>query len=324
MRVRLNVIAALMLCAVRTASTNGPAPQDLVNQARRLDLAGKQDAAVGLYLQALQQNPNSFDAHYGIARALDLAGRYDEARLHFTRAIELAPEDGKDQALRMMGVSYVFTGDVINATRYFRQVFKRRMDTGIVVAAAEVANELGRVYLELGDLENASKWYQTGYETAAREPNRPASEIDLAELRLSHARGRIAAQRGDAREAQRAVSSFKRLLDKGTNVDQQIQYPYLLGYIHFYLKEYDAAALDLQRADQEDPFILALLGETYDKLGMGERARVYYRKALGSSSHAVNNAFARRIVRQRLDGKTTRPSSAGGGLPRQAPLPRAL
>jgi tetratricopeptide (TPR) repeat protein len=292
---------AIAVClAAFAVPGGGPGQQDLINQAHRLDLGGKPDAAIPLYRQALAQDADSFDAHYGIARALDLAGHYAEARRHFGKAIELAPEGVKDQALRMMGVSYVFTGDSGKAARYFRQVFERQIASGNFVSAAEVANELGRVYLEFGDLDSASRWYRMGYVTAARQPTRSASEIDLADLRWAHAQARIAARKGDAEEARRQEVVVKGLLDKGTNPDQQIQQPYVLGYVHFYLMEYAGAVEALQKADASDPFILVLLGKAYEQLGSQVRARESYRKALASTSHAVNNAFARRIARQKL------------------------
>jgi tetratricopeptide (TPR) repeat protein len=105
------VLAIAVCLAAMSAPTVVLGQQDLINQAHRLDLAGKPDAAIALYRQALEREADSFDAQYGIARALDLTGHYAEARRHFGKAIELAPDGVKDQALRMMGVSYVFTGD---------------------------------------------------------------------------------------------------------------------------------------------------------------------------------------------------------------------
>jgi tetratricopeptide (TPR) repeat protein len=294
-------VIAIAACMVAFGAATGVwGQQDLINQAHRLDLAGKPDAAITLYREALEQDADSFDAHYGIARVLDLTGHYEDARRHFGRAIELAPEGVKDQALRMMGVSYAFTGDVSEASRYFRQVFERQTASGNFVSAAEVANELGRVYLESGDLDSASRWYRMGYVTAAREPTRSTPENDLADLRWAHAQARIAARRGDKEEARRQEAAFKELLDRRTNPDQQIQYPYLLGYVDFYLKEYSGAVDELRKADASDPFILVLLGEAYEKLGNQVRAHESYRKALASTSHAVNNAFARGIARQKL------------------------
>lgn len=275
--------------------------RQLVSQARKLDLDGKQDAAIPVYREALAQQPRSFDAHYGLARALDLAGQYDEAREHFTRAIELAPDSDKEQALRMMGIAWTFAGNVEQAARYFRDVFDQRVAAGNHAAAAEEGNELGRVYLEAGDYDRAEAWYRTGHDEAGRAPDRQAWQVDLADMRWAHAQARIAARRGRADVAHRDEATVKRLLDKGGNDDQKVQYSYLVGYVSFYLGDYRAAVAALQQADQEDPFILMLLGQASEKLGQTTRARDYFRKVLQSSSHAVNSAFARPVARQMLE-----------------------
>ena len=299
MRRAARLFAIAVTVVVLGAATLVHTQSDLVSQARRLDLEGKQDAAITLYRQALDRAPDSFDAHYGIARALDLTGNYEEARRHFARAIALGSEGAKDQALRMMGVSYTFTGQANEAASYFKQVFDRHITANNFVAAAEVANELGRVYLELDRVDEGYQWYRTGYQTLARHSNRPASEVDLAELRWAHAQGRVSARKGNAREAQRQTAVVKQLIDKETNADQRIQYPYLIGYVHFYLKEFKDAIASLQNADQGDPFILVLLAQSHEQLGNATQANDYYRKALASNSHAVSNAFARRLARQR-------------------------
>ena len=289
---------ALALC-VWCVTASVSAQDDLINQARCLDLAGKQDAAIALYNQAIERDPRSFDAHYGVARSLDLVGRYEEARQHFTTAISLSPEDTKDQALRMMGVSYAFVRERA-AAPYFQQVFERRMAAMNFSGAAEVANELGRVFLELGDMDNASSWYRSAYDVAARQKDRSASDVDLVAMRWAHAQARIAARRGNAVEARRQEGIVKGLLGKGTNQDQQIQSPYLIGYDAFYLKDYAGAITALRTADQEDPFILVLLAQAYEQLGETAKAREYYEKTLASNSHAVNNAFARPLARAKL------------------------
>ena len=53
----------------------------------------------------------------------------------------------------------------------------------------------------------------------------------------------------------------------------EIQYPYLTGYVAFYAKDYKRAVVELQQADQEDPFILLLTAEAYEHLGDLSRAR---------------------------------------------------
>ncbi len=287
------------LSLLLTAST--VAAQNDVAQAFRLDNSGRRDEAIALYRQVLARDSRSYEAHYGIARALDLKGNYTEARDHFARAIELAPDDGsRDQALRMMGVSWTFVGDGKQAVPFFKRVFDRRLNAADFPGAAEEANEIGRVLLELGDINGAQQWYRTGFETSQRVAKQSASARDLATLRWAHAQARIAIRRGNAPEARKQTAVVKSLLDKGTNADQQIQYPYLTGYVAFYAKDYKRAVAELQQADPEDPFILLLTAEAYEHLGDLSRAREYYRKVLLSNSHAITNAFARPVAARKL------------------------
>ena len=275
-------------------------PLDLVKQARKLNSEGEQDAALALYRRALERSPDLFDAHLGAGVALDLKGTYKEARQHFGKAIELAPEGSKNLALTAMGVSHAFEGDAKSASTFYRQVFDREMLAQNVAGAAETANALGRVYLESGDLDNAFKWYQTGYETSRRQSKLTGEQIDLWDLRWAHAQARIAARRGNAQEARDKIASVKSVLDKGSNPEQQVQYPYLVGYVDFYLKDYPGAIAELQKADQKDPFILALLAQAYEKSGDQVKAREYYEQVLLSNAHSPNNAFARPLARRRL------------------------
>jgi tetratricopeptide (TPR) repeat protein len=295
-------IISLVLVTVALASAWVVSAQnDVLATALRLDNQGQQDEAIALYRDVLAHDPKSFGAHYGIARALDLKGNYAEAREHFGQAITLAPDNGlRDQALRMMGVSWVFVRDAKRATPFFKQVFDRQLKGGEFAGAAEEANEIGRVLLEFGEVSGSLAWYRSGFETAGRQPNQSARDRDLAALRWAHAQGRIAIRRGDRAEAQRQTAAVKALVDKGPNPDQRIQYPYLAGYVAFYSTDYKGAIAELLQADQQDPFILLLIAEAYGHIGDAANAREYYRKVLGSNSHAVNNAFARPVALEKL------------------------
>jgi tetratricopeptide (TPR) repeat protein len=273
---------------------------DFIAEARRLDLDGQTDAAIALYARVLEAHPDSHDARYGMGRALDLAGRYEEARGHFARALDLAPATDREQTLRMLGLSWTFAGQVEEAAPYFRDVFDRRIAARNFAAASEVANELGRAYLELGLFDLAEHWYRAGHDTAGREDGRQEWRIDLADMRWAHARARIAARQGAAADARREVAVVRQLLDKPGNEDQQVQYPHLVGYVELHLKAPAAAVAALEQADQSDPFVLLLLGQAHDALGHVDRATAYYQQVLQSTSHAVNNAIARPIARERL------------------------
>lgn len=283
-------------------SANSTSAADLVKQGRKLNSEGKQDEALALYRRALQQSPDLGDAHLAMGAALDLQGQYDEARAHFAKAIELAGSDDKAKfpALRSMAMSYAFQQNASEASKFERQVFEAQMAAHDYPAAAETANEAGRLSLESGDLVWANKWYQTGYTTAKRKPDLTPAEKDLWDFRWEHAQARIAARQGKPDEAQKHVAAAKAILDKGANPQQAPFFPYLAGYVAFYSNDYKTAIAELQKADQRDPFILILLAQAYEKSGDKTRAREYYRKALASNAHNPTNAFARPLAKKKL------------------------
>jgi tetratricopeptide (TPR) repeat protein len=301
-------VAACLVCGASliAQSTENPTParqndpMELVKQGRKLNGEGKQDEALALYLQALQQSPELADAHLAAGIALDLKGEYGEARKHLARAIELASPEAKTQALKTMAISYAFERNAGEAAKFERQVFDAQTAAQDFAGAAETANELARISLESGDLKEAHQWYERGHATAQRKPGMTPAETDLWNFRWEHAQARIAARQGKRDEAQQHVAAAKAILDKGGNPDQMRFYPYLTGYVAFYADDYKAAIAELQNADQRDPFILSLLAQAYEKSGDKTQAMEYYRKVLASNTHNPTNAFARPFAKKKL------------------------
>ena len=292
----------LLACAACAQQTPAPSALDLVKQGQKLNGDGKQDEALALYRQALEISPNLYEAHLASGIALDLKGDYAEARQHLSKAIELAPADAKQQTLRNMAFSYAFEANAGEAAKFEQQVFDARLSARDFTGAAEVANELARIYLESGDTANAQKWYQSGYETAQRKPDLNDADKHLWLFRWENAQARIAARQGKAPEAQQHVAAAKAALDKANNPDQARFFPYLTGYVAFYSGDYKTAITDLQKADQRDPLILALLGESYEKSSDQTQAMDYYRKVLAVNNHNPTNAFARPLAKKKLAG----------------------
>jgi len=291
--------------AQQDAPKQAPAPgsaADLVQQGEKLSHEGKQDEAIALYNRALDKEPNSYQAHLAEGIALDLKGEYAEAHEHLAKAVEYAPDDSKQQALRTMAVSYVFQGDAFKASEPEMKVFSARQSKSDTVGAAEICNEMARIYLELGDSDHASKWYKMGYETVIRKPDLSDTDKNLWQFRWESAQARIAARRGNADEAKQHVAAAKAALDKAKNPDQERFYPYLTGYVAFYTGDYKTAIADLQKADQRDALNLLLLGEAYEKSGDATQAKSYYQKVLGVNTHNPTNAFARPVAKKKLEG----------------------
>lgn len=276
------------------------APQ-FVREARQLNSQGKQDEAITVLRKGLQESPNSFDGHLALGTTLDLHGDYDEAHKEIARAIELAPSpQAKAQAEKTMAISYAFQHKAKDAAKYEQDVFDSQLAAKDYYAAGETADELARIYIESGNLEDAYKWYKTGYETGLKEPDISESRKNVWAFRWENAQARIAARRGNREEAQKHVDAAKADLDKANDSQQQSFYPYLCGYVAFYEGDYKKAIAELQQGNQGDPFILSLLAQAYEKTGDQAQAIELYRKILTFNMHNPTNAFARPLAKQKV------------------------
>jgi tetratricopeptide (TPR) repeat protein len=301
----LAMFVACVTCIGQTARAQAPSSDDaqaLVKQGQKLNSEGKQDEALKLYQQALAKSPNSYEARLESGVALDLKGDYAAAREHLKKAIEVAPVDQKNRASRVMAFSYVFERNIAEAEKYERQVFDALMAKSDFEAAAGVANELARIKLESGDIDGAANWYKTGYDNAMRKTDMKEADKNLWAFRWAHAQARIAARRGQRDQAQKQVAAAKAALEKANNPDQAQFFPYLTGYVAFYSGDYQTAITELQKASQDDPFILLLIAQSWEKTGDAMRAKEYYGEVMGNNGHGLTNAFARPVARKKLAG----------------------
>lgn len=287
------IVLALSGLIAPQAPPSQPKPLAIAQDADKLLRGGDLPGAIARFRKAVAADPKLFEARLGQGRALDLAGDYRGARAQLEQAIQVASDDQRNTALMATAISYAFEAKADESARYAQRIFDAQMQADDRSSAAETANALGRIYLESGNLAKAEQWYRTGYETSKQMSQQPAARLALWEMRWHNALGRIAARRGDRRAAMEHAVQAKALLDKGGNEDQRPFYPYLMGYIAFYMRDYRMAIEQLQKGDQKDPFVLGLIAQSYEKLKQAQRAREYYSMVLASSAHSINAAFSR-------------------------------
>jgi tetratricopeptide (TPR) repeat protein len=275
-------------------------PDGRVARARQLVEKGDVRGGITALRAVVAATPESFEARLALGRALDLDGRHDDARRHLEEAVRLAPDEERVAALAALGISYAFQSRPDESARYYQRAFDMRMQEQDPRAAAALANALGRIYLESGHLDRATEWYTTGYETAEDIAGRTAEEADLWEMRRHNAFGRIAARRGSRAEALEHAAAVKAVLDGGGHEDQRPFYPYLLGYIAFFSRDYKTAIAELTRGDLGDPFVLGLIARAHERLGQRRQAADYHRRVLAVTSHSINTAFSRPRARAAL------------------------
>lgn len=244
------------------------------------------------------------------ATQLDLEGKGAEARSLFQKAInEAATPRAKADANRAMAMSWAFEGNCTKTGEYEQKVIdywiteEQADPANAFYQEGEMADEAARVCIDAGDLQSARAWYIKGRELGLREPNISPDRAALWEYRYDHALARLAARRGDKEDAEKYVAAAKAQLDKMTTLraQQQAFFPYLTGYVAYYLGDYKTALEDLQKANQNDPFIQCMIGMTYEKLGEKEKAMEAYKKAYASArAHNPPAAFARPFARKKV------------------------
>lgn len=276
---------------------------EFVRQGQQLLRQGKLDEALNVYLEQLKSAPDSVPANNAAGSVLDLMGRGDEARKYFAKAIEsAATPQAKASAQRGMAMSWAFESDCANTVKYEQMVFDYWKSVNDAYQQGEMANEAARVCIESGDLDTAYKYYKIGYDAGLTEPGIKPDRAALWRFRWEHAQARIAARRGKKAEAGKHVVAAKAELDGNADMAKQqaIFFPYLTGYVAFHLGDYETALADFGKANQNDPFIQCLIGQTYEKQGDKAKAAEFYRKAASTTAHNPPAAYARPFATRRL------------------------
>ena len=305
MRIALAVllISLMVPAGVLCAQRGGEPQSELVRQAQQLTRENKLDEALARYQQELQTSPGSVAANTGAGSVLDLMGRGADAKQYFTKAIDAAATPlAKANARRAMAMSYAFDNDCRNTARLEEQVFDYYVSVKDFYNQGEILNEAARVCIEAGDFDTAETLYKRGRDAGLKEPGIAPDRVALWNFRTEHALARLAARRHQPAAAQQHVAAAKAILDANPEMakGQAVFFPYLTGYVAFYGGDYKRALADLQQANQSDPFIQVLLGETYEKLGDSAHARECYERAAKTTAHNPPAAFARPFATKKL------------------------
>jgi tetratricopeptide (TPR) repeat protein len=274
---------------------------EFIKQGQQLMREGKLEEALALFRKTLQSLPVSLAANIAAGDVLDLMGKGEEARPYFQKAIDVAEKpEQRASAARAMAMSYAFEANCKKTVEFEQKVFDYYLSARDFFQQGEIADEAARVCIDSGDLDTALHWYQVGHDTGLKEPDIKPARMDLWNFRWEHAQARLAARRGNLAEAQDHVTAAKAILDKGAIPEQAQFFPYLRGYVAFYGQDDKTAREELLKANQNDPFIQCLLGQTYERLGEKDKAIESYRKAAAAIAHNPPAAYAVPFAKKRL------------------------
>lgn len=303
-----NVLLLLLLTTSLFAQNAAQQPQDnepeFSKKARELVRAARLDEALELYKGELKVSPDSQEANIGAGVVLDLMLRGKEARTYFEKAIaDAKDEDARNVANRAMAMSWAFDNNCQMTVLYEQKVLDAAKAKNDFFRAGEIANEEARVCIDTGDFETSTVWYKEGHNLALKQPNITDAQKDLWNFRWEHAQARLAVRINEGEEPGEHIHAARTILDKGTNPGQEPFFPYLTGYVAFYSKDYNKALADLQKGNQNDPFIQCLMAQTYEALGQKDQATPLYRKAAAATAHNPASAYAVPFSRKKLQAQ---------------------
>jgi tetratricopeptide (TPR) repeat protein len=298
-------VPCVILACAWPLGAQAPDPEDLVKQGRALFSQGRHDEAERLYRQAIHLNPRSFEGSRALGILLTLKGQYPEARSHLQHALKVAPSTMvHHQAAATLALSYAFEGNLAALQREYETLRHQQLADSEVSGAAASARSLGRILLEAGDIAGGRKWYELGYEEWKPQAGQPESEQLLWDLRWRHMQARVAAREGKLDDAKRLLLEFEGLMQKrGRASEDREIYRWVAGYVAYYAKDYDVAIAHLTQGNLEDPFILDLIGRSYEAKGDVTNARQYYRRVMESNVYNLQSAIARPHARAKLTGQ---------------------
>jgi len=127
-------IKILILCLLAVSCKLHSAPDDMSPQKADLDLAGlaqllaqeKHEQAMAKYLQALEVNPNNFEAHFHLGNELYNQKKFDEAIKHYRAALDVNYESPSTHF--NLGMALLAQKKIKAAAMHFKNAFDIKPD----------------------------------------------------------------------------------------------------------------------------------------------------------------------------------------------------
>jgi tetratricopeptide (TPR) repeat protein len=185
------------------------------------------------------------------------------------------------------------SGKLDQALAEVEQQYALGQKTNDVPAMAGDLQLKGNILLEMGRFDDARKAYEQALKMTT-DSNLSANNKANAELFHHYNLARVAIAKNDLATAKTETETFRKGAEAAKNANQVKQAHELLGRIGLAEKNYDTAIAELGQANQQNPDVLYLLGESYKGKGDGTNAKASFTKAAKFNSlPQLNYAFVR-------------------------------
>ena len=271
---------------------NDPNPYD--SYAELLLKMGRFDESITQYRKALEIDPNFINSHQGIAAALMYQGKPDEASAELQKITDKARSDAERRtALFGLTVVDVDSGKMDKALAEVDKQYALGEKTNDVAGMTGDLQLKGNIMLEMGKADEAKALYERALKMT--EDSTLSQEIkDNATLFHHFNLARVALAKKDLTTAKTEAEAFRKGTETQKNPFQTKQAHSLAGMIALEAKDYDNALVELQQANQQNPYDLYRTCQAYQGKGDMAKAKESCTKAAAFNSlPQLNLAFIR-------------------------------
>jgi len=271
---------------------NDPNPYD--SYAELLLKMGRFDEAITQYNKALSVDQNFVNSHFGIAAALTYEGKAAEALAELQKMTQKARTDA-ERRTALFGQTIVavdggkFDQGLAEVQKQFA-IAEKNNDAAAMTGDLQLK---ANILLEMGKAADAQKAYEQALKTTADSGLSQAVKDNTA-LFHHYNLARVAIAKKDLATAKTETETFRKGAEAAKNANQLKQAHELAGRIAVAEKNYDNAISELNQANQQNPAVLYLLGQSYQGKGDSAKAKASFTKAAKFNSlPQLNYAFIR-------------------------------
>ncbi len=256
---------------------NDPNPYD--SYAEMLMRTGRFDESITQYRKALSIDPHFSGSSIGIASDLMFQGKHDQAAAQAQKLYDAARDDGdRRNAMLSRAMTYVDGGNTARALGEMGKLSALDARIGDSAAMSTDAAQMGDILLDNGRPDEAMKRYQQSL-TLVERSGLSAEAKANAKLADHYNRARVALAKRDLATAKTEAETFMSGAE-ATHAVGRIRLAHALaGMVALQEKDYDRATSELEKADQQDPYVLYTMARAYQAKGDADKARELAKQA---------------------------------------------
>ena len=256
---------------------NDPNPYD--SYAELLLKTGRFDESIAQYRKALSIDPHFVGSHFGIVGNLIYQGKHDQGIAESQKLEKAARNDGERRTAHFArALVYADQGKTDLAVKELEKEYAIAAKAGDNAQMAGDVENIGFILLNAGRTDQAAKRFQQALDMVANSTLPPDAKEDI-KLGYRYDQARLALAKGDLNTAKSEAEAYQKGAEAKDNEIRIKQAHELSGTIAIKEKDYDKAIGELEKASQQDPYVVYQLAQAYEGKGHKAKAAELYQQA---------------------------------------------